>query len=158
MLKIIQIFIILFTLSIAACGGGKSSSGGNNTAASTPPPPPPPPPPPTTMRGEFATKCMSNIQVRRNRTALVLNVCGYDINVGQMNSRFDAPPPITLIRPGQTVAVKLADDSTFIGFGACRAPSIPRPASPGKFSCSDVPVGSKTKQGFIEEAPVLLIN
>ena len=64
------------------------------------------------QRGEFATDCMADIQVRRNRTALVHNICGYDINVGQMDSRFPGPPPITLVRGGETKAVALADDQT----------------------------------------------
>ena len=89
---------------------------------------------------------MDDIQVRLNRTALVRNICGFDINVGQMNSRFPGPPPITLVAAGQIKAVQLADDQTTIGFGACKAPSIPMPTSPGFYRCSSYTQGKQSEQ------------
>ena len=135
------IFGLLFALS--ACGDSKTQSGGPVAQAPVAPPSPVDPAPPTRVPGEPATRCLADIQVRTNRTALVRNSCGFDINVGQMNSRFSTPAPITLIKPGQTVAVKLGDDSLTIGFGACRAPSIPQPADAGFFTCSSIPAQGK---------------
>lgn len=138
-------FILLLGALTAACGGGNSSSGGDPGMVVTPDPVPVPDPVPTTTPGEFALDCIDNdsVEVRLNGTALMQNLCGYAINVGQMNSRFPGLPPITEIPPGQIVAVKLADDQTDIGYGACRAPSIPQATEPGFFVCSDVAVQGK---------------
>ena len=135
-----KLLIIAFSVCFfSGCGGGDSSSGGGVEQA-----PVPAPTAPTTMPGEFATDCLANIQVRRNGTALVQNICSYSINVRQTNSRFPQPSPVTEIPPGQLVAVALGDDSTSVGFGACRVPSIPESSSPGFFTCTDVPVQTKS--------------
>lgn len=138
-----KFFIISFLACLlCGCGGGDSSSGGG--VADTPAPEPESTPQPTTMPGEFAVDCLANVQVRRNGTALVQNICSYSINVRQTNSRFPQPSPVTEIPPGQLVAVALGDDSTTVGFGACRSPSIPESSSPGFFTCTDVPVQTKS--------------
>ena len=144
MKEIRNLIIVFSSCFVFACGGG-TSSGGNESPPPTPDitPPEPVEPTPTTIPGESAVDCMANIQVRLNRTALVQNICSYSINVGQMNSRFPDPAPITEIPPGETLAIPLGDDSTSIGFGACRAPSIPEPSSPGFFVCSDVVINNK---------------
>ncbi len=154
----LKLLLITFSTSlIVACGGGSSSSGGEQSSLPTPDPVPAEPPAPTTMPGQFATQCMDNIQVRRNMTALVQNVCGFSINVRQTNSRFGVPTPVTEIAPGQITAVRLGDDSLSVGFGACRSPSIPEPASPGFFSCTNVPAnGERSKNLNSREARELL--
>jgi len=133
--------VVSLCLIIAACGGGSSSSGGGSDT----PPPPATPPAPTTMPGEAAVRCLANVQLRRNGTALALNSCSFAINVRQINSRFPQPSPVTEIAPGQTAAIVLGDDSLSITLGACRVPSIPQPAAEeGFFTCGDVPVRMKT--------------
>ena len=154
--SILVCHLLLVGVMVAACGGGGSSSGSGVAVAPAPAPAPVPvDPDPVTIAGEFAKECMSDIQVRRNRTALVMNICPYDINVGQMNSRFPDPPPITLVAAGQIRAVALADDQLSIGFGACKAPSIPQPASPGFFRCSSYTQG---KQMVDEVQPLLYVR
>jgi len=131
--------VVLLGLLVTACGGGNSSTGGGTSIQG---PIALDPPEPTVISGEFALDCMAMIQVRRNGTALVQNICDYSINVAQMDSRFPGPPPVTEIPPGQLVAVQLADDTLSIGLGACRAPSIPTPSPdrPGFFFCPDVQI------------------
>lgn len=137
--RLISTILASLMLALAACGGGGTNSGG--AVAIAPAAAPPPPPAPTTMPGVIALHCLSNIQVRRNNTALVLNICTFTINVRNLGSRF-GPGPITEIEPAQTVAVELNDELISGGLAACRSPSIPRmaPDDPDKFFCTDVPI------------------
>ena len=138
--RLISTILASLMLALAACGGGATNSGGA-VAIAPPPTAPPPPPAPTTMPGVFALHCLSNVQVRRNNTALVLNICTFTINVRNLGGRF-GPGPITEIAPGETVAVELNDELISGGLAACRSPSIPRiaPDDPEKFFCTDVPI------------------
>lgn len=140
------VLIILLCVLIQACGGGDTSSGGDTPVVATPDPVVVPDPGPTVISGESALECIDNdkVEVRLNRTALMQNLCGFAVNVAQLNSRFPGPPPITEIPPGQIVAVALADDQTSISYGVCRAPSVPENAEEeGFFFCPDVIVQGK---------------